>query len=198
MVAHVLYKTKHIVNLVLDDPRLVSVDQGAGVRTGIKCQAGTHHGIVSVQQVERQGAMKSPLKIITCTILLFSVIASAYHSSAKLRRDGVLNLYPFPRVGRASRHTWQVPIDNMYIEYEPATKRQLYAFPRVGRSNPALLRDGTAQAHAEDPGMWFGPRLGRSYKTDEYDATLHNADRSEPEQMEAVHEDRKKRQAKEN
>ncbi|CAH0663577.1 unnamed protein product [Chilo suppressalis] len=153
--------------------------------------------------------MQSPVRIVVSTFLLTSVIASAYHSSAKLRRDGVLNLYPFPRVGRASKHTWQVPLSDFYLEYEPMTaKRQLYAFPRVGRSDATLLRDqfpGAAAGGAEEaqradgPGMWFGPRLGRSFKTDEDEISIQgdNTGRSDPEQMESTpHEDRKKRQTK--
>ncbi|KAF9804339.1 hypothetical protein SFRURICE_011954, partial [Spodoptera frugiperda] len=126
-------------------------------------------------------------------------------SSAKLRRDGVLNLYPFPRVGRASRNTWQLPLNDLYLEYEPSTmeKRQLYAFPRVGRSDLSLSRvdshefQPTAVRRTESPGMWFGPRLGRSFKSDddaEFTVQNENNDHSEPEQTEPVHEERRKRQ----
>lgn len=57
-------------------------------------------------------------------------------------------------------------------DYEPAEKRQLYAFPRVGRSDMSLLREPYAEVQVpakrtDNPGMWFGPRLGRSFKSDE-------------------------------
>nr|AXY04240.1 capability/cardioacceleratory peptide 2b [Spodoptera exigua] len=148
--------------------------------------------------------MQPTMRIVVSMVLLASALASAYHSSAKLRRDGVLNLYPFPRVGRASRNTWQLPLNDLYLDYEPSTmeKRQLYAFPRVGRSDLSLSRvdshefQPTAVRRTESPGMWFGPRLGRSFKTDDDDFTMQNEnnDHSEPEQTEPVHEERRKRQ----
>ncbi|PZC81310.1 hypothetical protein B5X24_HaOG212922 [Helicoverpa armigera] len=147
--------------------------------------------------------MQPSMRIIVSMALLASTLASAYHSSAKLRRDGVLNLYPFPRVGRASRNTWQLPLNDLYLEYEPsAEKRQLYAFPRVGRSDLSLSRPDShefqpmAVRRTESPGMWFGPRLGRSFKSDDDEIIIQNenTDHSEPEQTEPVHEDRRKRQ----
>ncbi|GBP12543.1 hypothetical protein EVAR_10214_1 [Eumeta japonica] len=119
-------------------------------------------------------------------------------SSVKLRRDGVLNLYPFPRVGRSSHRTWEVPINDLYIDYKPAQKRQLYAFPRVGRGDvlyqmpekylspdnryqlrgleelplPDYRGHGYAKRESESTdktSMWFGPRLGRSQKDFETD-----------------------------
>ncbi|XP_028170904.1 CAPA peptides [Ostrinia furnacalis] len=145
--------------------------------------------------------MQPSFRIVVSLVLLYSAMATAYHSSAKLRRDGVLNLYPFPRVGRASRHTWQVPINDLYLDYEPVEKRQLYAFPRVGRDMPSL-RDPYAEhiqapvKRTDNPGMWFGPRLGRSFKSDEDDITVQSerVARSDPERMEPLHEDREKRQ----
>ncbi|KAL0879505.1 hypothetical protein ABMA27_003248 [Loxostege sticticalis] len=131
---------------------------------------------------------------------MFPLAVSYTDSSAKLRRDGVLNLYPFPRVGRASRHTWQVPVNDLYLDYEPAEKRQLYAFPRVGRSDMSLLREPYAEVQVpakrtDNPGMWFGPRLGRSFKSDEDDIAVQRENaRSEPERMEPIHEDREKRE----
>ncbi|XP_022823728.1 cardio acceleratory peptide 2b isoform X2 [Spodoptera litura] len=148
--------------------------------------------------------MQPTMRIVVSMVLLASALASAYHSSAKLRRDGVLNLYPFPRVGRASRNTWQLPLNDLYLEYEPSTmeKRQLYAFPRVGRSDLSLSRvdshefQPTAVRRTDSPGMWFGPRLGRSFKSDDDEFTVQNEnnDHSEPEQTEPVHEERRKRQ----
>ncbi|KAI8440914.1 hypothetical protein MSG28_009212 [Choristoneura fumiferana] len=44
-------------------------------------------------------------------------IAVSMFLVAKLRRDGILNLYPFPRVGRASAQTWQVPLNDFYLDY---------------------------------------------------------------------------------
>ncbi|XP_064292677.1 CAPA peptides isoform X2 [Plodia interpunctella] len=122
--------------------------------------------------------MQSLVRLAVSLILLTSVLASAYHNNAKLRRDGVLNLYPFPRVGRAGRHTWQVPLppSEMYLEYEPLEKRQLYAFPRVGRGDPSLFRDALRSETqmpkrrggvSENTGMWFGPRIGRSFKSED-------------------------------
>ncbi|KAI5639803.1 hypothetical protein NE865_07703 [Phthorimaea operculella] len=97
------------------------------------------------------------------------------YNGAKLRRDGVLNLYPFPRVGRAGPRSWQVPVSDFFIEeYEPMDKRQLYAFPRVGRAESSLrdlLQSDQLQAspirRSDSPGMWFGPRLGRAVKSSE-------------------------------
>lgn len=77
----------------------------------------------------------------------------------------------------------------MLPEYKPSQKRQLYAFPRVGRSEgvfrmpshvPMTLEQlllehsrthenskrATEIKSEKDPGMWFGPRLGRSFKQD--------------------------------
>ncbi|CAB3232154.1 unnamed protein product [Arctia plantaginis] len=151
-----------------------------------------------------RGKMQSTMRIVISVFLFTSVIASTYHSNAKLRRDGVLNLYPFPRVGRASRNTWQLPLNDLYLEYEPAEKRQLYAFPRVGRSDLGLVRGESPHDFApmpvrrtENPGMWFGPRLGRSFKSDDDDITLQNetSEHSDPEQTDPVHVERKKRQS---
>ncbi|XP_075982182.1 cardio acceleratory peptide capability [Anticarsia gemmatalis] len=148
--------------------------------------------------------MQPTMRIFVSLFLFSSALASAYHSSVKLRRDGVLNLYPFPRVGRASRNTWQLPLNDLYLEYEPSEKRQLYAFPRVGRSDLSLVRGEPAHEYApmpvrrtESPGMWFGPRLGRSFKSDDDDLTIQNerSEHSDPEQTEPLHGDRKKRQA---
>ncbi|KAG6440347.1 CAPA peptides [Manduca sexta] len=144
--------------------------------------------------------MQSAVRLVVCLFLLSSVLGGSYQSGPKLRRDGVLNLYPFPRVGRASHHTWQIPINDLYLEYDPVDKRQLYAFPRVGRSELSLLRpeqhldalQPVPARRTEGPGMWFGPRLGRSFKSDEDEITIqnNNLERSEPELME-----RKKRNA---
>ncbi|XP_061717302.1 CAPA peptides [Cydia pomonella] len=148
--------------------------------------------------------MQSIARIAMSMILVSSAFA-AYQTSAKLRRDGVLNLYPFPRVGRA-HHTWEVPLNDFYLEYKPAEKRQLYAFPRVGRSevrgNPSLYRleelfhrqNEKREGENEDStGMWFGPRLGRAYKSEEdYQANEH----SEPEHIDPEVE-RKKRHTNE-
>ncbi|XP_026751724.1 CAPA peptides-like [Galleria mellonella] len=148
--------------------------------------------------------MQSSVRLVAALVLLTSALASAYHNSAKLRRDGVLNLYPFPRVGRANRHTWQVPHNEMYLDYEPIEKRQLYAFPRVGRSDLSLLREPVAEPlhvrRSDTNGMWFGPRVGRSFKSEDDDITFQNesSDRSEPELMEPVHEEREKRHTKQN
>ncbi|CAH2240366.1 jg17361 [Pararge aegeria aegeria] len=136
-------------------------------------------------------------------------------SSAKLRRDGVLNLYPFPRVGRANSRTWQ--ISDMLSNPAPV-KRQLYAFPRVGRSemnhpdyqmtpqleellfgrrNPFVKRESLEQMEAKDtPGMWFGPRLGRAFRSEEDDISQSGVEKSEPEQLENPEMDREKRQTK--
>ncbi|XP_060806368.1 CAPA peptides [Amyelois transitella] len=154
--------------------------------------------------------MQSIVRVAVCLILLTSVLASAYHNSAKLRRDGVLNLYPFPRVGRASRHTWQVPLppSEMYLEYEPLEKRQLYAFPRVGRGDPSLFQDALRsdmqlpkrRGVSDNNGMWFGPRVGRSFKSEDDDITFQNEsrDHSDPELMDPVPVEREKRQTKQN
>ncbi|KAJ8728667.1 hypothetical protein PYW07_006363 [Mythimna separata] len=147
--------------------------------------------------------MQPTMRIIVSMALLASAIASAYHSSAKLRRDGVLNLYPFPRVGRASRNTWQLPLNDLYLEYEPTVeKRQLYAFPRVGRDLSMSRPDShefqpMPLRRTESPGMWFGPRLGRGgFKSDDDEIAIPNEtnDHSEPEQTEPINEDRRKRQ----
>ncbi|XP_049878841.1 CAPA peptides [Pectinophora gossypiella] len=191
--------------------------------------------------------MQFAARIIVSIFVLTSALATAYHNSAKLRRDGVLNLYPFPRVGRANHRTWEVPVNDFYLEdYEPVQKRQMYAFPRVGRSDPHdfqsvrhpdtamwygpklqrivseyepiekrqlyafprvgrdardSLRPDQMQSpirRTDSPGMWFGPRLGRSVKTDDDDIMIQNEanERSQPEQMEVDHMDRKKRQTR--
>ncbi|KAM3965949.1 CAPA/CAP2b protein [Aphomia sociella] len=145
--------------------------------------------------------MQSSVRLVAALVLLTSALASAYNNGAKLRRDGVLNLYPFPRVGRAGRHTWQVPHNDLYLEYEPIEKRQLYAFPRVGRSDLSLFREQILEPHvrrADNNGMWFGPRVGRSFKSEDDDITFQNdnSDHSEPEQMEPLHNERVKRQTK--
>nr|C0HKS6.1 RecName: Full=CAPA peptides; Contains: RecName: Full=CAPA-periviscerokinin 1; Short=CAPA-PVK-1; Contains: RecName: Full=CAPA-periviscerokinin 2; Short=CAPA-PVK-2; Contains: RecName: Full=CAPA-periviscerokinin 3; Short=CAPA-PVK-3; Contains: RecName: Full=CAPA-trypto-pyrokinin; AltName: Full=CAPA-tryptoPK; Contains: RecName: Full=CAPA-precursor-related peptide 3; Short=CAPA-PP-3; Flags: Precursor [Agrotis ipsilon] len=154
--------------------------------------------------------MQPTMRIIVSMALLAYAVASAYHSNVKLRRDGKMVLYPFPRVGRASGNTWQLPLNDLYPEYEPAqVKRQLYAFPRVGR-DPVMSRLGRSdlsrvESHefqpmavrrTESPGMWFGPRLGRAFKNDDDEITIQNEsnDHSEPEQTELIHEDRRKRQ----
>ncbi|XP_026491861.1 CAPA peptides [Vanessa tameamea] len=148
--------------------------------------------------------MQSVARLCFSVILLASIVASSYHSSAKLRRDGVLNLYPFPRVGRASHRTWQVPINDLLDADQ--IKRQLYAFPRVGRidplrsevqlsplenmllgrRNPFVKRQifSEPQAETDSTAMWFGPRLGRAYKREEDDVTLKDTEQSEPEQFE--------------
>lgn len=63
-------------------------------------------------------------------------------------------------------------------------KRQLYAFPRVGRSdirselqlqellfgrhNPYVKRQAyDPHQEADSLGMWFGPRLGRGFRSEE-------------------------------
>ncbi|XP_073954700.1 cardio acceleratory peptide capability [Choristoneura fumiferana] len=161
--------------------------------------------------------MQSITRIAVSMFLVSSAFAASYQTSAKLRRDGILNLYPFPRVGRASAQTWQVPLNDFYLEYKPSEKRQLYAFPRVGRSEPRehpnqpMLRiedilfrrhlgpkrsktQETQESTGPDTtGMWFGPRLGRAYKSEEdYPVGEH----SEPEHIDPeLNEDRKKRQA---
>ncbi|XP_050355744.1 CAPA peptides [Nymphalis io] len=149
--------------------------------------------------------MQSLARLCLSVLLLASVVASSYHSSAKLRRDGVLNLYPFPRVGRASHRTWQVPIKDLLDADQ--IKRQLYAFPRVGRNdplrsdvqlaplenilfgrrNPFVKRQvlSEPQAEKDSTGMWFGPRLGRAYKREEDDVAQNDTERSEPEEFEA-------------
>ncbi|KAH9644430.1 hypothetical protein HF086_000681 [Spodoptera exigua] len=66
---------------------------------------------------EQITTMQPTMRIVVSMVLLASALASAYHSSAKLRRDGVLNLYPFPRVGRASRNTWQLPLNDLYLDF---------------------------------------------------------------------------------
>ncbi|XP_026318151.1 CAPA peptides-like [Hyposmocoma kahamanoa] len=150
--------------------------------------------------------MQSAARIAVSVFLLSSALVSASHNGAKLRRDGILNLYPFPRVGR-SHHTWQVPLNDFILgEYEPEAKRQLYAFPRVGRSESSMIhpepfradqQQSVAIRRTDSPGMWFGPRLGRAFKSDEDDITIQNEnERSEPEQIELDHVERSKRQIK--
>lgn len=48
-------------------------------------------------------------------VVYWSLFILSTDSNIKLRRDGVLNLYPFPRVGRASRNTWQLPKNDLYL-----------------------------------------------------------------------------------
>ncbi|XP_028027214.1 CAPA peptides-like [Bombyx mandarina] len=146
--------------------------------------------------------MQSTMKLLTIITLISITFNSSHQSGAKLRRDGVLNLYPFPRVGRASYRTWQIPINDVYLDYEPVEKRQLYAFPRVGRGGPPSDRnephDDLLGLHLDDPGMWFGPRLGRSLKNGDDDVVNQNEDgRSEREPIDQIaHEDRMKRRSK--
>ncbi|XP_072945630.1 CAPA peptides [Epargyreus clarus] len=161
--------------------------------------------------------MQSAGRIILSLFVISHVVTSAYHSGAKLRRDGVLNLYPFPRVGRSGPQTWKIPINDLYLESEPAIKRQLYAFPRVGRTplspydlSPLKLEElllkargrshGFVKRESEgdpDNGMWFGPRLGRGFRSDDDDVSQNgSSERSEQEQIEPDHVDREKRQTK--
>ncbi|XP_023941611.1 CAPA peptides [Bicyclus anynana] len=155
--------------------------------------------------------MQSSTRYVLSIILLSTVVGSSYHSSTKLRRDGVLNLYPFPRVGRANPRTWE--ISDMLLNQTPL-KRQLYAFPRVGRSggletmspqleellfgrrNPFVKRQSLEQMEQmeskDTPGMWFGPRLGRGFRSED-DVSQNDMEKSEPEQSE-TNMDREKRQ----
>ncbi|CAG9571861.1 unnamed protein product [Danaus chrysippus] len=137
-----------------------------------------------------------------CLFFLTSVVANSYHTSAKLRRDGVLNLYPFPRVGRAS-HTWQLPIKeklpSQSVLDPESTKRQLYAFPRVGRDMSVedlyhYIKRQSLEPQSKEVGMWFGPRLGRAYHADDIEMT-DEAERGE--QLEQNLTEREKRNAKE-
>ncbi|CAK1589058.1 unnamed protein product [Parnassius mnemosyne] len=163
--------------------------------------------------------MQRTAKIALSMCILISAIATATSSSTKLRRDGVLNLYPFPRVGRA-HHTWQVPINDEYFEL--ASKRQLYAFPRVGRSDsnsehspepyqplnrlnvrleemlfgqPRSNLNMKRESESTSGGMWFGPRVGRSYKYDDISSHQETSDQGDPETETDLIE-RKKRQTK--
>ncbi|XP_026736162.1 CAPA peptides-like isoform X2 [Trichoplusia ni] len=120
--------------------------------------------------------MQSTMKFVVAMVMLASALASAYNSDVKLRRDGMLNLYPFPRVGRVSRNTWQIPIDDVYNDYETFSGRRqqenhMKPFPRSGRSALPMGSPNEFQPVAvrrtESPGMWFGPRLGRSFKSDD-------------------------------
>ncbi|VVD00150.1 unnamed protein product, partial [Leptidea sinapis] len=123
--------------------------------------------------------MESAVRITISVLLLAIVNAHVSHSGTKLRRDGVLNLYPFPRVGR-SHQTWQIPTDDLLDR--DIDKRQLYAFPRVGRSDlrgvhlPPRLEEMLLRSHGfvkreseseSDTGMWFGPRLGRGIRSED-------------------------------
>ncbi|CAH4034895.1 CAPA peptides-like [Pieris brassicae] len=152
--------------------------------------------------------MQSTPRIIISMFLIATVIAGSSHSGTKLRRDGVLNLYPFPRVGRSSHQTWQIPIHDLLDQ--DLHKRQLYAFPRVGRSypiqiSPSKLEEilfgrshGFAKRESESTdstGMWFGPRLGRGFRSE--DETISSEDRSEPEQID-LESEREKRDTKHN
>ncbi|XP_013141173.1 PREDICTED: uncharacterized protein LOC106105425 [Papilio polytes] len=165
--------------------------------------------------------MQSTARIVLSIFVLVSVATTASTSSAKLRRDGVLNLYPFPRVGRA-HHTWQVPVNDQYLDSEPASKRQLYAFPRVGRGGYGYTDQSNlnrinlrleelllgqqllGQPRSNDyvkresentnTGMWFGPRVGRSFNNDDVINREEEKDNDSDESAERI--ERKKRQTK--
>ncbi|XP_068622912.1 CAPA peptides [Battus philenor] len=161
--------------------------------------------------------MQSFTRVAVSVCILISALATVSCSSVKLRRDGVLNLYPFPRVGRA-HNTWQVPINEGYQDSELAAKRQLYAFPRVGRSNFGYAEPNLSHAdfrlaeillgqqrsheyvkresNIGNTGMWFGPRVGRSFSYDDMNSWNDDTERSEPEVTEEEHIERKKRQTK--
>ncbi|KPI98188.1 Cardio acceleratory peptide 2b [Papilio xuthus] len=166
--------------------------------------------------------MQSTARIALSICVLVSAVTTASSSSAKLRRDGVLNLYPFPRVGRA-HHTWQVPINDQYLDSELASKRQLYAFPRVGRSDFGYLDQSNLnrinlrleelllgqqllgqprsndyvkrESESTSSGMWFGPRVGRSFNNDD---VINRKEDKESNDFEDSAEriERKKRQTK--
>ncbi|XP_038218939.1 CAPA peptides [Zerene cesonia] len=146
---------------------------------------------------------------ITLSVFLLVTVVSAAHSGTKLRRDGVLNLYPFPRVGRSSHQTWQIPINDLLDQ--DLDKRQLYAFPRVGRSYPVQISPRLedlifgarnrfvkrkSEGTSDSTGMWFGPRLGRGFRSEDDDITAQE-ERSEPEETEPEQPGREKRQIKE-
>ncbi|XP_045504746.1 CAPA peptides-like [Colias croceus] len=145
---------------------------------------------------------------ITLSMFLLVTVVSASHSGTKLRRDGVLNLYPFPRVGRSSHQTWQIPINDL-LDQE-IDKRQLYAFPRVGRSYPMQMSPRLedlifgrnrfvkreSEGASDSTGMWFGPRLGRGFRSED-DEMPNQEERSEPEQTDPEQTGREKRQIKE-
>ncbi|KAJ0172624.1 hypothetical protein K1T71_011763 [Dendrolimus kikuchii] len=151
--------------------------------------------------------MHSILKIVVSMFLLSSVVASTYQGSAKLRRDGILNLYPFPRVGRATHRTWQLPFNDAYLDSDQIKRSSLVPFPRIGRRDLSMLRPEPLHTDqnpptgvrrtGDSPGMWFGPRLGRSFQSEEDDITVQtdNNYHSDPELMEPIHEERVKRQA---
>ncbi|CAH2055752.1 unnamed protein product, partial [Iphiclides podalirius] len=158
--------------------------------------------------------MQSAGKIAFSMCVLISAVATASTGSAKLRRDGVLNLYPFPRVGRA-HDTWQVPINDDSLDVDFASKRQLYVFPRVGRSEYGGRPDlnglnlrlaeillGQPRSHeyvkreSESNGMWFGPRVGRSFSYNDDNGRFEENGRGAPEEIETEHVDREKRQTK--
>ncbi|KAG7304896.1 hypothetical protein JYU34_010292 [Plutella xylostella] len=102
--------------------------------------------------------MHSATRIAVSAFLITSALATTYQSSAKLRRDGVLSLYPFPRVGRGGRAAWQLP-DQFYLDtYKPEQKRQLYAFPRVGRSDVPFT---IPQLQSRDPEPYPDAPLSR-------------------------------------
>ncbi|CAH2087910.1 unnamed protein product [Euphydryas editha] len=131
-------------------------------------------------------------------------------TTKSLHHDGVLHLYPFPRIGRASERTWQVPVNDNRDQRH--VKRQLYAFPRVGRSEPSQfdfqlspqLENMLFERHnafvkreselSEQPGMWFGPRLGRAYKKEIDDLPLNDSEESEV--LEDIEFNREKRDTK--
>ncbi|KPJ13457.1 Cardio acceleratory peptide 2b [Papilio machaon] len=157
---------------------------------------------------------------IACETMLYRPLCDCA-SSAKLRRDGVLNLYPFPRVGRA-HHTWQVPVNDQYLDSELASKRQLYAFPRVGRGDFGYLDQSNLnrinlrleelllgqqlldhprsndyvkrESESTSTGMWFGPRVGRSFNNDDIINREEDKDSDSEESAERI--ERKKRQTK--
>ncbi|CAG5054328.1 unnamed protein product [Parnassius apollo] len=162
--------------------------------------------------------MQPTARIALSMCVLISAIEIATSSSTKLRRDGVLNLYPFPRVGRA-HHTWQVPLNDEYFESELASKRQLYAFPRVGRSDsehrsepyqhlnrlnvrlqemmfgqPRSHENMKRESESTSGGMWFGPRIGRAYNYDDISSHRETSGQSDPEETENDLTARKKRQ----
>ncbi|CAK1542576.1 unnamed protein product [Leptosia nina] len=144
--------------------------------------------------------MQSSAKFTISMFLIATAVATS-HSGTKLRRDGVLNLYPFPRVGRSSHQSWQIPMNDLLDE----DKRQLYAFPRVGRSypmqmSPARLEEllfgrnrGFVKRESESTdstGMWFGPRLGRAFRSED---DISSLDHSEPEELDSDQSSREKR-----
>ncbi|XP_041969791.1 CAPA peptides-like [Aricia agestis] len=140
--------------------------------------------------------MQFVAKISLSLFLLTSAVTSSYLNSVKFRRDGIAYVNPYPRIGRSSGQTWLVPIKGEFTG-EELSKRLMHAFPRIGRRSMPRQADlvdmlQETKRESSEEGMWFGPRLGRSFRGDDDDTAQNDVERNDLGAMEEP--ERRKRQ----